>query len=59
MYKIISAVSVMGFLVNVVMAVYLAVCEDFGASVGFGILACVFFILLAITGFYGLKNDDL
>jgi len=56
MFKALLAFSVAGFLVNTVMCIYEALIADYGVSIGFGLLACVFFMLLVIFGYYRMND---
>ena len=58
MFKIISAIAVMGFMVNVVMSLYQAIYSNFASSIGFGLLALLFFVVLVISGFMRLSKDE-
>ena len=57
MFKIISAIAVMGFVVNTAMALYEAICSNFATSIGFGLIAVVMFIVMVLCGYLGLKDD--
>jgi hypothetical protein len=56
MFKIISAFSVAGFLVNTVMSIFQSLCGEFASSIGFGLLAVWFFVIMVLSGYLGLKR---
>lgn len=56
MFKLLSACCVALFLINTVVSLYLATQSDFASSIGFGLLASVFFVLLVVFGYLGLRK---